>query len=163
LHRLRRLLGAEQAVTRALGRLGLDARICGVDVWALEHAFAAAEAAAGQEDELRRWAGQVETLYRGPFLPEDRAQPWAVQAADGLRHRWLRHLELAARSWLVAGNWEAAAAVYQRALEVEPTVEALHRRLIEVYRQAGRAADALEVEERRRRARTPPTDPSTIR
>jgi ATP/maltotriose-dependent transcriptional regulator MalT/DNA-binding SARP family transcriptional activator len=152
-HRLRRLLGAEQALTRGNGRLGLDPRLCWVDVWALEHAFVAAEAAAGQMPELRRWAAQVEGLYRGPFLADERAQPWAEPLAERLRSRWLRHLALVAGAWLEKGDWGAAAGVYQRALEVEPATEPLYRGLAEVYRRAGRADEALQVDERRRRAR----------
>jgi ATP/maltotriose-dependent transcriptional regulator MalT/DNA-binding SARP family transcriptional activator len=164
LYRLRRLLGTETAITRGEGRIGLDPRACWVDVWALDYALAAAEAAAGQEAELRRWAAQVEALYRGPFLPDDAAQPWAAGAAERLRRRWLRHLEVLARAWVKAGDREAAAAVYQRALDVEPATEPLYRRLIEIYQQAGRADEASRVADRRLiLASSPPGDPSNPR
>src|SRR5262249_45496626 len=54
LHRLRGLLGLEGAVLRQEGRLSLDARLCWVDVWAIEHLLAQRDAAPTRDGAVRK-------------------------------------------------------------------------------------------------------------
>src|SRR4030095_16412518 len=65
-HRLRGLLGHEQAVLRQEGQLSLDGRLCWVDVWAVERLLGRAETAANYTELIRKGAG----LYRGALLCE---------------------------------------------------------------------------------------------
>src|SRR5262249_29255398 len=70
LHRLRGLLGREQAILRQEGQLSLDSRHCWVDVWAVERLLGRAETAAGDPQLICTAAG----LYRGAFLDEREVQ-----------------------------------------------------------------------------------------
>ena len=49
IHRLRRLLGREEAIIRQDNEVSLDDRYCWVDVWAVERLLARAEASRGTE------------------------------------------------------------------------------------------------------------------
>lgn len=71
LHRLRKLLGDDNALTLAGGRLSINPARCFVDVTALAHATALAPCNGNREKAAR--------LYRGEFLPGE-TQPWAVAA-----------------------------------------------------------------------------------
>ncbi len=78
LHRLRGLLGHEEAVERKDGKLTLVRRFCWVDVWAIERLLARADraAAAGDLDDgdRVRLTRKAAELYRGPFLGAEAAQ-----------------------------------------------------------------------------------------
>ena len=75
LHRLRRLLGANDAVRLCAGRLTLDSQICTVDAWAFERALRGAADADAIEAVL--------DTYPGPFLLDD-PNPWALAARGRL-------------------------------------------------------------------------------
>ena len=66
LHRLRGLLGHEQAVLRQDGLLSLDAQVCWVDVWAVERLLGRAETA----NDPREFTRKATDLYQGSFLEE---------------------------------------------------------------------------------------------
>src|SRR5262249_31926705 len=65
-YRLRTLLRREQAVLRQEGQLSLNARLCWVDVWAVERLLERAEGAADPRGLTRK----AVSLYRGTFLDE---------------------------------------------------------------------------------------------
>jgi len=75
LHRLRRLLGAHEAVRLCAGRLTLDSQIFTVDAWDFERALRGA--ADGDAIEA------VLDSYHGPFLADD-PSPWALAARERL-------------------------------------------------------------------------------
>ena len=75
LHRLRRLLGAPDAVRLSAGRLKLDPQICTVDAWAFERALRGAVDGDAIEAVL--------DTYAGPFLADD-PSPWALAARERL-------------------------------------------------------------------------------
>lgn len=143
LHRLRRLLGRDDAVRRQGGRVSLDRSACWVDAWAFEALLERAEAAgaggdAGAEEAL---AARALALYRGP-APRDTEVPGAVAAAERLREKFVRHA-LAAAARVAAADPEAAAARCRKALEAEPLAEPLHLALMRHLAAAGHAAEAV--------------------
>lgn len=144
LHRLRGLLGCDDAVIRQGGHLSLDARACWVDVWAVERLLARP---AGGEDDVRR----ALDLYRGPFLADTDELPQASAIADGLRRRLLRGIAGHARH-AEAMDAQKAADWYEEALRVDPCAEDMVRALIQVYHRLGRTAAVVEVYRRCRAA-----------
>ncbi len=149
LHRLRRLLGCTEAIRRREGRLTLDARRCWVDSWAFERAMGRAEAAwaadSGERDRAAGLAAKALSLYTGSFLAQDLDAPWAMERRERLRSRFRRGVERLCRDLEAAGRWEEAAEHYERALGMEPLVEAFYRGLVDCYRELGRTAEALET------------------
>ena len=75
LHRLRRLLGVNDAVRLWAGRLTLDPQICTVDAWTFERALRGAADADAIEAIL--------DTCNGPFLADD-SSPWALAARERL-------------------------------------------------------------------------------
>jgi DNA-binding SARP family transcriptional activator len=144
LHRLRGLLGRERAVVRQDGQLSLDARLCWVDVWAVERLLGRAETAADPQDLVRRAAG----LYRGDFLEAQELDlSPAAELADGLRRRLFRQLVRLGRQCEPADP-QAAADWYEHALRVDPGAEDVYRSLMSVHHRLGRPAEAEKLSRR---------------
>jgi len=156
LHRLRRLLGADDAVLLRDSRLSLNTAQVWVDGWALEQACDAidealrAPAGAVPEAALRALADEVLALYRGPFLPDESEQPSYIACREQLRSRLLRCLARIARRWEDGGQPEAAADCYLRCIEADPLFEAPYRNLMLSYQRAGDAVEARATFERLR-------------
>jgi len=158
LHRLRRLLGADEAVVLRDGRLSLDRRRCWVDTWALQQGFTALErlfkgsrrdAAAS---DVRRLTEQLVNLYAGDFLPGDDELAACLAYREQLRARFVRELARVAGYWADNEAWDEAVNCCERGLERVPDREALYRALIRAQLALGRRAEALESFERCRAA-----------
>jgi ATP/maltotriose-dependent transcriptional regulator MalT/DNA-binding SARP family transcriptional activator len=156
LHRLRRLLGRDDALLLRDGRLSMNPSLLWVDTWALEQALAeldealrapAADASLGAIEALMR---EVFALYRGPFLPDESEQPAYVAHREQLRARLLRCLVRVARAWEEAGRADAAVDGYLRCIGADPLFEAPYRNLMLCYQRAGDNAEARATYERLR-------------
>jgi DNA-binding SARP family transcriptional activator len=141
LHRLRGLLGREQAVVRQEGQLSLDARLCWVDVWAVERLLGRAEAAASPRDFTR----QAADLYRGAFLDDLELElPQAPALADGVRRRLLRQIVRVGRQCEQADPQQALD-WYEEGLRVDPGAEDVYRSMMSVHHRLGRSAEVAKV------------------
>ena len=138
LHRLRRLLDDDEAVTLRDGRLSLNPGLVWVDTWALEQAVADSRL----EEAL--------ALYRGPFLPDEAEQPSYIACREQLRARLLRLLMRAAREQEEAGRPEAAVDFYMRLIDSDPLFEAAYRNVMLVLQRRREHAEARAVYERLR-------------
>jgi len=141
LHRLRRLLGHEGAVTLAEQRLALDPSVVWVDATAFERLVA------------REGPGAVCTpaelsaalaLYRGPFLPGSGDAPWAVPRREAMRAHLVRRLTEGCRA-MPAERDQEAVQLLERGLDVEPQAEVLYRELIARHLSAGHRIEAAET------------------
>jgi DNA-binding SARP family transcriptional activator len=153
LHRLRRLLGREEAVILRGGRVHLAPELCWVDVWAFEQLLDQADGArrAGRSDDARALDERALRLYRGGFLEPDGHAAWALSTRERLRRVFLRRVALLGREWEAAGEWKRALEWYERGLEVDDLAEELYQRLIAGYQELGRQAEAVITYERCRR------------
>ncbi|MGE5247390.1 MAG: AfsR/SARP family transcriptional regulator, partial [Verrucomicrobiota bacterium] len=147
LHRLRQLLGPEEAVQRQEGILGLDPRYCWVDAFAFDHLLAKAQspgetAGSGCAVELQE---KAVSLYRGPFLAEEPDRPWAISMRERLRSRYLLAVGRLGAHWLQAKEWEKARACYEQGLGVDNLAEEFYQSLMRCYLQDSRKAEALAV------------------
>jgi DNA-binding SARP family transcriptional activator len=148
LHRLRGLLGHEGALLRQEGVLSLDARLCWVDVWAIEHLLTQRDAASVRDEDVRKAAN----LYRGAFLAGDEGDlPQATALADGLRRRLLRQITRLARQHEPTDGARAAD-WYEEGLRVDPCAEDISRSLMQTYHRLGRRAAVADVYRRCRLA-----------
>jgi len=138
LHRLRRLLDDDEAVTLRDGRLSLNPSLVWVDTWALEQALA--------EPQL----DEALALYRGPFLPDEAEQPSYIACREQLRARLLRILMRAAREHEEAGRADTAADLYLRLIDADPLFEAAYRNLMLVMQRKKDPAEGRAVYERLR-------------
>ncbi len=155
LHRLRRLLGMEEALLLRDARLSMNRSLLWVDTWALEQTLseldetlrAPAPASLGVAAKLM---DEVFALYRGPFLPDESEQPAYIAYREQLRARLLRCLVRVARVWEEAGRADAAVDGYLRCVEADPLFEAPYRNLMLCYQRAGDSAEARATYERLR-------------
>lgn len=148
LHRLRRLLGIEQAIQFQEGCLNLDQRLCWVDVWAFERlvgrvdALRSAYSCDADPEEIVSLTDLALSLYSGHFLIADKGQPWALSTRERLHSKFVRLITNAGYAWEKAGVWHKAAECYQRGLETDDRVEEFYQRLLVCYRQLGKRGEA---------------------
>ena len=154
LHRLRKLLGSDDAVLLELGHLSLNPRLVWVDCLAFEqladgsggNATAAATAAAADS------AQRALALYGGPFLNDTDDHSWQLVCRTRLASKFKRMVELRVRAAVAAGDTRAAQGVLERALELDPLAEDMARALMKILIDGGEQAGALVVFERCRDA-----------
>ncbi|MET0681384.1 MAG: BTAD domain-containing putative transcriptional regulator [Burkholderiales bacterium] len=144
LYRLRRLLGRDDALTLAEGKLSLDRERCWLDVRAFEQAARAADAAGGA-DELACHGRALLEAYPGHFLAADEDAPWAIELRDRLRVKLVRTVLGLGERLQAAGCWTEAAALYERAVERDNLNEGLYRGLMICQRTLGQTAAALQA------------------
>ncbi len=121
LHRLRLLIGRDEAVTVSEGRVCLDGRLCWIDAWAFERLLGEADGCDPQTAVplLEKAVG----LYRGFFLGREMEEPWLLTAGERLRSRFLRGVEKLGSFWSRDGGWEKARECYRKGLEVDGLAE----------------------------------------
>lgn len=154
LHRLRRLLGAEDSLLLRDGRLTLNPALVWADTWALEQVLGDFDAALRAPQPDAAALGKLETeafaLYRGPFLPDESEQASYIAGREQVRAKLLRCLTRVARRHEEAGAREAAADCYLRLIEADPVFEAPYRNLMLCYQRSGELAEAAATYERLR-------------
>ncbi len=133
LHRLRRLLGANDTIRQSGGKLSLNSQCAFVDAWAFEKA---AETPGRERLAL--------SLYEGGFL-QGEGEPWAASMRERLRGRFVRTVEIAARNIESSGQYEAAIGLYSRGIEMDELIEPFYRGLMRCYSNLGRPAEAAGV------------------
>jgi DNA-binding SARP family transcriptional activator len=147
IHRLRRLLGREQAIVRHRGEIGIDPRYCWIDVWAVERLLERAEAVNSKDDEARadavRAVEDAARLYRGAFLENDADIQGAATLTDRLRRRLMRQLVGVGQYKEWKAQWQEAAHYYEEALRVDPCAEDVCRRLMTVYHRLARPTEVV--------------------
>ena len=150
LYRLRKLLGVADVLPVSKGRLSLDREQCWVDTWAFDDLVSRIEAAnpdteSVRSDEYGQMARVLLQLYTGHFLDQESQEPWAIAARDHLRAKFVRAVTKLGNVLEERKDWEQAAALYLRALELDNLAEALYRRLMIVYCKQGESAEAINI------------------
>lgn len=147
LHRLRKLLGPDDAVRLEGGKLSLNGAICWIDSFAFERLAEQAEACessaiANRPDEV---ATRALALYRGGFLADEDEHPWAAPYREKLRAKFLRLVGLAGERLESSNRADEAERWYRKALEIDVTAEPIYRRLMRSLAAQERSAEAIEI------------------
>jgi LuxR family transcriptional regulator, maltose regulon positive regulatory protein len=149
IHRLRRLLSSDETVQVSDRRVTLNPLMVWVDASALDNALTPVVASphdAGPAAELLEAAApQVLHLYRGQFLAGDAGKAWQMSIANRLTGRFQRYALRLGQYWESARQWQPAAALYQRAIELDPLAESFYRRQMICLEALGGRAEAIEV------------------
>ncbi len=159
LRRLRRLLRRDDALAFTAGRLSLDPRSCWVDAWALEAVQRrTAELLGGSEPpesvsaRLEELTERAFRLHPGPLPPDPGEHGWILRCRQRSAAKFVRQATSVGQHWEEMRDLSKAAAVYPRALELEPLAEPLYQRLMAVHARLGNLAGALATYERCRQS-----------
>jgi len=147
LHRLRKLLGHDDAVLLDRGELSLNRDLIWVDAVAFDQVTMEIDRHS-QRDGSQGLPGLIDkafNLYRGHFLELDDDAPWMLAQRDRLRSRYRRMALVAAKHASANESLEFALELLSRAIEIDPLSEELYRRLIQLLTVANRHAEATEV------------------
>jgi DNA-binding SARP family transcriptional activator len=148
LHRLRQLLGVEGAIRLQDGVVSIDRRLVWVDVWALDNLFLRLRCSDSiLDDVMARLVEKALNLYFGGFL-DGEERGWLVSPRQKIKSRFLVLVSRLAQTFEQKLQWQKAAEVYLRGLEVEDLSEDLYRRLMLCYLQVGCRGEALQAYQR---------------
>jgi two-component SAPR family response regulator len=152
LHRLRKLLGEEEALMLREGRLSLSKRHCWVDVWAFASFLGQAEKTRreGKGAEAARIFEKAVSLYGGAFLPFEEMS-CATGPREKVRSGYVAAVTRLGQFYEQEMQWEDAVSLYGKGLEVDDLAEEFYRRLMVCHIRLGQESEALSVYRRCRR------------
>ena len=142
LHRLRKLVGADEAIRLSGGKLSLNDAMVWVDSIAFERLAVQAETAGSPSGDLVR---RAVTLYRGHLLAGEEEAAWATPCRERLREKYLRLVELRGARLEAEGDRPEAEQLYRNAIALEPLAESVYRHLMRSLATRGQTAEAVEV------------------
>ncbi len=152
LHRLRKLLGVEQAIVLKDRVISLDPRYVWLDVWVLERLLGQLRQQLDSQhpnaDGVRRLWSIIRSLYGGSFLGQGAQRSWTLDLAERLRSRMIRFTQAVGTYWEQAADWEQAIQTYRKGLEIDPLIETFYQHLMQAYVQFGKPSEALAAYER---------------
>ncbi len=141
LHRLRRLLGSNDAILQSGGTLSVNRQCCFVDAISFE----------GNTGHSKIPSTALQ-LYRGNFLHGDDAAPWAASMRERLRGKFIRLVDAMGKDHEGIGQHEEAIAIYSRGIDTDDLVEPFYRGLMRCHEKLGRRAEAASAFRRLRQA-----------
>ncbi len=148
LHRLRKLLDEDAAITLTNNQISLSDRFFWLDTWALNQNLEKLRLAMRRNldpDRIRELAEQTIELYQGAFMPGDEDSAWVVSPREQLRNKFLRFINDFGHWLEQSKNFEEAIEFYFHGLEVDDLAEGIYRRLILCFEQLGRHAEAIDA------------------
>lgn len=147
LHRLRKLLGHDDAVLLEVGRLSLNPQRVWVDCLAFEQLADSVgmPADSALAPAARAAAERAQALYGGPFLHGSDDEAWQLVYRSRLASKFKRLLTLLSHAATTRGDGAAARALLERGVELDPLAEDLVRELMREHIAAGEMAAALTV------------------
>ncbi len=93
------------------------------------------------DDPFEVWQ-RVANLYRGPFLQGHNDQ-WILERREAFQIAYIEALENTAAYWAQDGKHELALHTLTRALDTDYGNEVIHKKLLRLYVQLGRRAEAV--------------------
>ncbi len=147
LHRLRKLLGHDDALVLELGHLSVNPQRVWVDGLAFEKLVDTA--GVGPDGTLSETAARAlqraVAVYSGHFLGDTEDEPWQLAHRSRLASKFKRCVGLLARHAAAQGDTRSVRPLLERALELDPLAEDLARELMRLLCDSGEQAAALDV------------------
>jgi LuxR family transcriptional regulator, maltose regulon positive regulatory protein len=157
LHRLRKMIGIDEAVQSGERRLALDQQYCRVDIQAFQRATKRIadlwkEKNRGNINLIIDLSEKAVSMYKGDFLSADDTLPWTFTMRERLREKYIRLVNMLGHCCEETGQWERAVECYKKALDADILQEEFYRYLMLCYEKLGRHAEALRTYDRCRNA-----------
>ena len=147
MHRLRKMLGHEQALSIRNGKLNLDPALVWLDTRVFESYFDRLSPVAKDyicPEQVPLYEKAI-ALYKGSFLPAEKTESWTLDRRDRLRGRFVRLVVALGGFWEQHQKYEQALECYRYSLEVDTPSEELYRQLMSCLMTLDRHAEALAV------------------
>lgn len=155
LHRLRKLLGVEQAIVLKDRAISLDPRYVWLDMWVFERSLERLRQQLGSPlpntERIKRLWQILSTLYAGQFLGKGAQKSWVLAMAERLRSQMIRFTLAVGTYWEQTAAWEDAIHTYRKGLEIDPLIETFYQGLMRCYEQQHKPSEALAAYERCRK------------
>jgi ATP/maltotriose-dependent transcriptional regulator MalT/DNA-binding SARP family transcriptional activator len=151
LHRLRKLLGVEDAIQLNSRQVTMNPNLCWVDCWATEELLRDLDSQLKKDppEEAARSAmtevGRIWDLYKGHFLEQDIQISWKISMQERIRSKYLQAMDKVGQCWENLEMWSEAVGLYKNVLEVDDLAENIYRKLMVCYQRLGYKAEALAV------------------
>lgn len=148
LHRLRSLIGIQDAICLQNNKLALNPALCWVDAWESERLLGKLDTLLKAQQPcpqmLKTLTSELMGLCKGAFLKGDMGN--VVSAArERLQSKFLRALGSIGHYWEQNKDWVQARELYLKGLELNPMIETLYQRLMICHREMGQLSEALIV------------------
>jgi DNA-binding SARP family transcriptional activator len=149
LHRLRKILGYEEAVLVNQKKISLNPVICWVDIWEFDTLLKRAEkswkstmVSGGPKQEAIHLTQKVLMRFTSILLPElDSA--WVIYYRNELKKRYLFILKQLCAYYESLSEWTMAIEVYNKGLSIYADEEDLYQSLMKCYNNAGLRSEAI--------------------
>ncbi|MGC8580299.1 MAG: BTAD domain-containing putative transcriptional regulator [bacterium] len=159
IHRLRKLLGSNDAVISEAGRLMLNPKMCWVDVAAYEYLLNSTDSlmtgtgrsttpSSDKQEEIRAMERRIFNIYRGDFFSQDSIPSWAIGFRSMLHDKFLHFIEMLGAYYERIGNTAQAILTYKKGLEIDNQAELFYQRLMLLYKLHGRTGEAVALYKR---------------
>jgi LuxR family maltose regulon positive regulatory protein len=153
-HRLRKEFEEEDAILVDGGELSLNRSYFWLDTWAFEQACEQIFARVADPKQVQQTDALIDATRaalvhcRGPLLADHPDANWAVAPRERYRALLHRLINTVVAVLEKHGRVEDALALYRHAIEIDPTSEVPHRRLMSLLKGAGRVHDGIEAYQR---------------
>jgi LuxR family maltose regulon positive regulatory protein len=148
LHRLRKLLGDDEVVLLSDGQVSINDRLCQLDLWAFESLCSeVTELVRSGGPSIEQVAAYVEKLlglYCGHVLGSE-APIWATEGREKARSAFERSVTVLGSALEHLGDWQTAATLYQRGIEVDGLAEQFYLRLMVCQKSLDQRTQATET------------------
>ena len=150
LHRLRKMLNIDKAITLSGGTMTLNPKTCWTDVSEFERQCIESDSIWSHSTdknilETIQITMRAVSLYKGPFLPDDIELPWTVFLRERLKFKYLRAIGKIGHYYEESGMTEKAVEYFERSLQTDYLDEECYRRLMACYYRIGKRSKALAV------------------
>ncbi len=152
LHRLRKLLGDDEAITLQNGHVSLNNLRVWVDVWAFERLLCDAEdrwkkSSAGNMPDMTAVSLTEKALafYKGHFLPGETKQAWSMSSRERLHMKFLSSVSVLAGHWQRAGDCEKAVQTLRKGFEIDGLAEEFYQQLMVCHHRLGQEAEVVKT------------------
>ena len=146
-HRLRKMLDSKNALVYKQGVLAFNAFVVWTDTLAFASCCSRVDKDLEEQDCVEtalQLLNELLLLYRGPFLPEEQAA-WIIPEREKLRSKFLYAIQKIADILERQGQWQKAINCCRQAVEIDPLLESLYPRLMQIYAQLGKKTEALGI------------------
>ncbi len=139
LHRLRKLLTVDNAITITDGRVSLAPDL----VWCDAIQFARVSGAASAINAPA--STQLLRDYAGPLFGDKQVADWAFSARERLANQFVKRVSEQGEALVNAGHYAEAIEAYERGIAQDNLIDSFYRGLMRCHLARGESAEALRV------------------